>query len=159
MRVARVIIYYNLRQPLISLKSNFIKKSIMAKFKRFEDIESWVIARKLCSDLFILNETGKLKRDFALWDQLNSASGSIMDNIAEGHERGGKKEFIQFLAYAKGSCGEVRSQLYRLFDRKYINETEFKELNEMADHCIRKITSLMNYLHQSEIKGSSFRYS
>ncbi len=65
-------------------------------------------------------------KDFGLRDQINRASGSIMDNIAEGFERGGRKEFIQFLSYAKGSSGEVKSQLYRALDRDTLMKKHFK---------------------------------
>jgi four helix bundle protein len=130
----------------------------MSKFTRFEEIEAWKIAREICKDLYDLNQKSRLNKDYALWNQLNASSGSVMDNIAEGLERGGRKEFIQFLAYAKGSCGEIRSQMYRLQDRDYISETEFLTLREKSDHCIRKITNLMTYLRSSKIKGGTFRY-
>lgn len=130
----------------------------MATFTRFEDIDAWKISREICRDLFDLFEKGRMNKDFPLWDQLNSSSGSVMDNIAEGHERGGRKEFIQFLSYAKGSCGEVRSQLYRLQDRKYINDEEFLALSKKTEQCLGKITNLMIYLQGSKITGNSFRF-
>jgi four helix bundle protein len=130
----------------------------MATFTRFEDIDAWKIAREISKDLFILFENGSLNKDFVLWNQINSSSGSIMDNIAEGHERGGRKEFIQFLSYAKGSCGEVRSQLYRMRDRKYISDEQFSEFSKKTEQCIGKITNLMIYLQGSKITGNNFRF-
>lgn len=85
----------------------------MATIKSFEEIEAWQTARSLSKEIFGLTNFGSFSKDYGLRDQINRATGSIMDNIAEGFERGGSKEFIQFLAIAKGSAGEVRSQLHR----------------------------------------------
>ena len=84
----------------------------MAKIKRFEDIESWKSARKLTKQIYEITAAGEFTRDFGLNDQIRRASVSILSNIAEGFERGGDQEFLQFLSVAKGSCGEVRAQLY-----------------------------------------------
>ncbi len=88
----------------------------MATIKRFEDLEIWQDARELCKFINRLIERDKFKYNFSLKDQISRSSGSIMDNIAEGFERGGNKEFVNFLTYSKGSTGEVRSQSYRAFD-------------------------------------------
>ena len=92
----------------------------MATIKRFEDLEIWQKARVLCNTIYPLTITGSFERDFKLRDQINGSSGSVMDNIAEGFELDGKNEFRQFLSISKGSCGEVRSQLYRALDRNHI---------------------------------------
>ncbi len=102
----------------------------MATIKAFEDIEAWQKARQFCKEIYKLTLEGSFAKDFSLRDQINRSSGSIMDNIAEGFERGSKNEFIQFLSYSKGSAGETRSQLHRAFDRNYITETTFQKLNE-----------------------------
>jgi four helix bundle protein len=94
----------------------------MSTFTCIEEIDAWREARQLAIALRQLSTTGSFARDFPLRDQINRASGSIMDNIAEGFEREGNKEFIHFLSYSRGSCGEVRSQLYRAFDREYNNK-------------------------------------
>ncbi|MEX2027292.1 MAG: four helix bundle protein [Pirellulaceae bacterium] len=88
----------------------------MALIKRFEDIEAWKKSRQLTRQIYDASKTGGLARDFGLKDQMQRASVSTMSNITEGFDRGGDREFIQFLAMAKGSCAELRSQLYVAFD-------------------------------------------
>jgi four helix bundle protein len=90
----------------------------MAEIKKFEELECWKKARVLCDQVFQLCTQTSLRTEFAFKDQILRSSGSVMDNIAEGFERGGNKEFIQFLLIAKASCAEVKSQLYRSMDRK-----------------------------------------
>jgi four helix bundle protein len=85
----------------------------MATVKSFEELEIWQLSREICQEVWDVFERTTLGKDFELKNQMNRSSGSIMDNIAEGFERNGRKEFIQFLSYSKGSCGELRSQLYR----------------------------------------------
>ncbi len=128
----------------------------MAAIKRFEDIESWQLARVFCQWLFGLMESSPLINDFALKNQIDRSSGSIMDNIAEGFERNGNREFIQYLSTAKASCGEVRSQLYRIFDRKYVGQDEFEKKREELEIISKKISGLMYYLKQAEQKGWKF---
>lgn len=93
------------------------------KIRKFEDLESWKKARKLTNTIYEATGTGTFTRDFGLKDQIRRASVSILSNIAEGFQRGGDKEFLQFLAVAKGSCGEVRAQLYIAVDQGYYRKT------------------------------------
>ncbi len=125
----------------------------MASIQRFEDLEIWQLARKLCQDIFDVISIEPLSKDYKLKEQINGASGSIMDNIAEGFERGGNAEFIQFLIIAKGSAGEVRSQLFRIFDRAYITEVRFNELKSLVEEISKRIANFINYLRNSEHKG------
>ena len=129
----------------------------MATIKHFEDILSWQKARELCKFTGTLIDKGKFKNSFKLIDQIESSSGSIMDNIAEGFERGGNKEFIQFLYISKGSCGEFRSQLYRALDRSYINQDEFQHLYNLAKEIIVLLQKLIDYLHNTGLKGPKFK--
>ena len=129
----------------------------VATIKKFEDIGAWQKARLLCDEIHKISIETELSKDFRLRDQINAASGSIMDNIAEGFERGGKLEFINFLGIAKGSCAEVRSQLYRLLDRKYITNEKFAELYKLSEEIGSMIGGLINYLNKSEIKGTKFK--
>lgn len=126
------------------------------KVERFEDLEIWQEAQELCKYLFTLTIKEPFSKDFKLRDQIHGSSGSIMDNIAEGFERDGRREFIQFLSIAKGSCGETRSQSYRAFDFGYIKQEELNNLLERTERLGKRIGSFMNYLNKSTIKGSKF---
>src|ERR1700687_534406 len=106
----------------------FPQRCNMATFKKFEDITAWQKARELTREIYTVTSQGTFSKDFGLKDQIRRASVSIMSNIAEGFERSGTGEFIQFLATAKGSSGEVRSQLYVALDQGYITDAAFKHL-------------------------------
>lgn len=129
----------------------------MATIKRFEDLEVWQKARELCNLVYPLTLKDSFARDFKLRDQINGSSGSVMDNIAEGFERDGKGEFKQFLSIAKGSCGEVRSQLYRAIDRNHISQEEFQKCFALVEETSKKLSSFINYLNSSEIRGLKFK--
>ena len=129
----------------------------MAIVQRFEDLIIWQKARELCQDIYRITNYELFSKDYKLRDQIRGSSGSVMDNIAEGYERNGNKEFIQFLYIAKGSCGETRSQLYRALDAKYIHQNEFETLRTKAENLSKSIMSFIQYLKKNEITGIKFR--
>ena len=126
----------------------------MATIYQFEELELWKLARQLCERLGKLIDDGKMKKNYGLIDQVERSSGSIMDNIAEGFERGMRGEFITFLGYAKGSCGELRSQLYRMRARKYISQNEFDELILLSTRISSLLQKFIMYLQKTPIKGT-----
>src|SRR5687767_2491505 len=104
---------------ITALSEHPLRRKNMAKISRFEEIESWKRARMLTHEIYKITSSGTFSRDFALRDQIRRAAISILSNIAEGFERGGDNEFLQFLSVAKGSCGEARAQLYVALDQAY----------------------------------------
>ncbi|MFA5555959.1 MAG: four helix bundle protein [Flavobacteriaceae bacterium] len=129
----------------------------MATINRFEGLEIWQEARRLAKAIHKIAVETELKTDFRFKAQIMSSSGSVMDNIAEGFERDGNLEFRQFLAVAKGSAGEVRSQLYRAFDYGYINEIEFEKLKNDYEKLSGKIKNFISYLNKKDFKGNKFQ--
>jgi four helix bundle protein len=129
----------------------------MATIRKFEDLENWQLARQLNIKLLPCLKAMTEKREYELKNQLDSAAGSVMDNIAEGFERDGNKEFIQFLAISKGSLGEVRSQLYRVLDREFIGPKEFEVLQSECFLLAGKIGAFITYLRNSDFKGTKFK--
>ncbi len=129
----------------------------MATIGSFEEIISWKEARVLNNIVGRLIDDKKFKNNYRLINQIEGSAGSIMDNIAEGFERGGNREFIQYLYIAKASCGEFRSQLYRALDRNYINQEEFDQLSNHSKRINGLIQKLINYLESSELKGIKYK--
>jgi four helix bundle protein len=129
----------------------------MAAIERFEDLEAWRISREITKEVYRISKNDLFIRDYGLRDQICRASVSIMSNIAEGFERDGDKEFVNFLSIAKGSAGEVRSQLYVALDQNYISEKEFDSLYAKTTESSRIISGLIKYLKQSDLKGRKFK--
>ncbi|MFH1731345.1 MAG: four helix bundle protein [Planctomycetota bacterium] len=129
----------------------------MATFKQFEDIDAWKRARELTREVYRVSSTGTFAKDFELRGQIRRASVSIMANIAEGFERGGKKELGQFLSIAKGSAGEVRSHLYVAADQSYLTKDDVEKLSRIVKDVSRIISGLMTYLKKSGIKGPKYK--
>ena len=112
------------------------------KIDKFEDLIAWQKARELTKSIYVITKQGDFSRDFGLRDQIRRSAVSVMSNIAEGFERGGRSEFHQFLVIAKGSCAELRSQLYVALDVDYINSKTFDDLVELAKQTSRLIGGL-----------------
>jgi len=114
----------------------------MKKITTFEDLIAWQKARELTREIYTVTKNGEFKKDFGLRDQIQRACVSIMSNIAEGFDRASRAEFHQFLVIAKGSCAEVKSQLYVAFDVGYISNTRFNKLKELTDEVLQIIGGL-----------------
>lgn len=129
----------------------------MSTINRFEDLVAWQNARNLSRLVFRATKKEALKHDFRLVSQWRSSSGSVMDNIAEGFDRQGNKEFIQFLSIARGSLGEVQSQTYRVLDQQYISDQEFKEIFDCSKNVKNLIDKMIGYLKSTDIKGLKYK--
>lgn len=129
----------------------------MASVKDFEELAIFQKARELSQRIYPVTNKDGFKSDFRFVQQIRAAAGSIMDNIAEGFERGGNKEFLNFLYIAKGSCGEVRSQLIRANDVGYFTPEEFDEL---YSECRKLSAGIMNFIKEikaSDITGAKYK--
>jgi len=119
------------------------------KITRFEDIESWQLARTLTKDIYALTAIKTFSRDYGLVDQIRRAATSIMANIAEGFDSGSDAEFIRFLGYSQRSCTELCSHLYVALDQKYVSTEEFDQLYKRAQEANHKIGAFIKYLKAS----------
>lgn len=129
----------------------------MATVQRFEDLKIWQKARLYSLLIFELTGNGDFYADYDHRRQIRRSADSVMDNIAEGFGRGSRGEFIQFLGIAKGSLTEVKSQLYRALDRKYISSQVFERAYEEADELGKMIAGFISYLSKTQIKGSKYK--
>lgn len=124
----------------------------MGKIERFEELQVWQVGMDLCKHVYRLTNTASFSKDFGLKDQIRRSAISVPSNISEGFERDSQKQFLYFLAIAKGSCGEVRTQIQLAFELEYINE---EELNSIKIKCIetsKQLSGFINYLKQFEGK-------
>lgn len=129
----------------------------MATFRQFEEIEAWQKARELTRIVYELSGRAQFAKDFGLRDQIRDASVSSMANIAEGFERDGRGEFIQFLSIAKGSAAEVLSHAYVALDQGFIGQSDLDSLHDKTSEVRRMIAALMTYLRRSGTKGLKFK--
>lgn len=125
--------------------------------KYFEDLEVWREARRLTNEVYAATHGAGFSKDFGLRDQIRRAAVSVMSNIAEGFERGGNQEFIQFLYIAKGSCGEVRAQLYVALDQKYLDGDHFVQMFNSFKKLSGMLSNLIDYLKGSRMRGEKFK--
>ncbi len=131
----------------------------MATFTRFEEIVAWQSGRQLRRLIYVYTRKPVFAADRDLISQIRRAAQSVTSNIAEGHERGGNREFLQFLWIAKGSAAEVQDQLYTAIDEGYIDQNEFDTAYALAAKTSRQIGGLIAYLQNSEIRGQKFKTS
>lgn len=129
----------------------------MSNIEKFEDIIAWQRARVLTKEIYACTRVGPFAKDYGLKDQIQRASVSTMANIAEGYERDGDREFLQFLSNSKGSCGEVRSHLYVALDQGYLTQTGFDSLSNRSGEVSRLISGFMDYLRRSDVRGRKYR--
>ena len=139
---------------MASLLQDIVLEKDLATITSFEELECWKDARILCFEIGKLITDQRFGKNFSLISQIERSSGSIMDNIAEGFNRGSRKDFISFLSYSKGSAGEVRSQLSRALDLNYITPEEHKVLIELAGKIERQRMGLIKYLKNTTYAGS-----
>lgn len=128
----------------------------MATINRFEELDVWKLAFENASLVYDLSPKGDFAKDFALRDQIRRCAISVFSNIAEGFERDGNKEFINFLAIAKGSCGEMRSQAIFAHRRGYISDDESVLISERLARTSKQISGFQRYLRESELRGRKF---
>ena len=129
----------------------------MATISSFEDMKVWQDARALVSDVYRITESERLKADYGLKDQLRRSSVSVMANIAEGFERNGNKEFLQYLSNAKGLVGELRSHLYVASDVGAVDHVQFEKILGELVSISKQLSGLMRYLQRSSHKGSKYK--
>jgi four helix bundle protein len=120
-------------------------------------MDVWKESRKLVKMIYFVTGKREFKKDFGLADQIRRAAISVMSNIAEGFERGTNTEFIHFLFIAKGSCGEVRSQLYAALDQLYLSDEEFTKAQEQCSIVSAQLGKLIQYLKRSPLKGDKHK--
>lgn len=129
----------------------------MSAVKDFEELAIFQKARELSKKIYPITNREGFKSDYRFVQQIRAAAGSIMDNIAEGFERTGNKEFLNFLYIAKGSCGEVRSQLIRANDVGYLTPEEYEELYIECRKLSASIMIFIKELRSSEYTGAKFK--
>ena len=126
----------------------------MNKVQNFEDLAIFQMARDLCKEVYAITKQGEFKKDTRFVQQIHAAAGSVMDNIAEGYERDGNKEFINFLYIAKGSCGEVRSQIIRASDVGFIDKDTATRLYNNCMGLSKSISAFIKSIKSSDYLGS-----
>lgn len=125
--------------------------------QRFEDLGIFQMARQLCIEVYAITRQGEFKYDSRFVQQIRASAGSTMDNIAEGYERDGNKEFVNFLYIAKGSCGETRSQVTRAHDVGFINDGTYSKLYEGCKQLSISIARFIKDIKNSDIKGNKYK--
>lgn len=129
----------------------------MSKIEKIEDIIVWQKAKSLTINIYKASNHGSFAKDFGLRDQIRRAAVSIPSNIAEGFVRGGNREFLQFLSISKGSLFELKTQLIIANEIGYLEDEIFTKISNEIDEVGKMLTSFMNYLSNSDIKGIKYK--
>lgn len=123
----------------------------------FEELVIYQQSRELVKQVYQITRDGEFRFDTRFVQQIRASAGSVSDNIAEGFERQGKREFLQFLYIAKGSCGELRSQINRAYDVGFINNAVYEQ---MYSDCRKLSAGILHFIHSLkafESKGSKYQ--
>jgi four helix bundle protein len=113
--------------------------------KGFENLEAWKVGRELTNQVYNITKEGVIGRDYGFVDQIRRAALSVMNNVAEGYERGSSKDFTKFLFIARGSAGEVRSMLYVALDQEYVSRENFEHIRDLSVRCSQLCWGLIKY--------------
>jgi len=122
----------------------------MVRAHGFEDLKVWQLARELVRAVYHITSAAAFNKDHSLRDQLRRAAVSSMSNIAEGFERGSKRDFVRFLYMARGSAGEIRSHLYVARDVDYITGVQFDRIENQATNLSKGVFRFIRHLESSE---------
>lgn len=136
-----------------------LKPETSPKVRRFEELDIFQKSRELCKEVYAITKEGEFHKDSRFVQQIHASAGSVMDNIAEGFERDGNKEFINFLYIAKGSCGEVRSQIIRASDVGYIDNVTATKLYNDSLNLSKSIARFIKSLKSSGLDGFKYKVS
>lgn len=129
----------------------------MATIRTFKELDVWKMSVELSKMVYDLSSKGNFSRDFPLQNQIKKAAISVASNIAEGFEREGNKELIQFLAIAKGSTAEVQTQLHIAFEVGHITRDEFGQVDRQCTDVLKLLSGFMRYLKSSPMDGNKFK--
>ena len=129
----------------------------MAQIINFEDLTIWQESRILVDLVYKATQGASFAKDFQLVDHIRRTAISVPSNISEGFERDGTKEFVSFLSIAKGSCGELRTQLYIALDQKYLDQHQFDALVQRSIDVSKSISALIKYLKTCNYQGRKFK--
>lgn len=124
----------------------------MGRIDRFEELEVWKVSMALCSEIYKLTNSEFFSKDFGLKDQIRRSAVSVPSNISEGYERDSKRQILYFLVIAKGSCGELRTQLMIARNLNYLDEDEFMKINEQCLSTSKQLAGFISYLKKYEEK-------
>ncbi len=125
------------------------REKVLSAVQTFEGLECWQLARELTNVVYELTRQDRMSRDYGFVDQMRRAAVSVMNNVAEGHERGSNKDFVKFLYIARGSAGEVRNMLLIGLDQGYLDPPTYEKANDVATRTSKACYGLIRFLNQN----------